>query len=201
MIQRLSGDNYEVYIDKNILKPLAMYTSYFNRAPRHLLQYRSHSYFRKDGKLTEAPFNFDTGITVSNGGLNAPFPDMVKYLQFLLGDVRKKDIYNAILKRSLLEEMFQKQLAIDSTDSSQLPVQNATDSIGLGFFRHENAGRTYIGHGGDQNGFLSHFYLDPASRSGYIVAFNTDASGGRQSTRTVDLEIRQYLFEKIFPNL
>src|SRR5271156_823846 len=31
IIERLSGDDYEVYIDKNILKPLQMYQSYFDR--------------------------------------------------------------------------------------------------------------------------------------------------------------------------
>ena len=28
--------------------------------------------------MEEARFDFDTGITVSNGGLNAPLPDMEK---------------------------------------------------------------------------------------------------------------------------
>ena len=36
IIEELSGDPYEVYIDKNILKPLGMYRSYFDRAPYHL---------------------------------------------------------------------------------------------------------------------------------------------------------------------
>src|SRR5277367_3489106 len=33
IIQRLSGDDFEVYIDKNILKPLGMTNSYFDRSP------------------------------------------------------------------------------------------------------------------------------------------------------------------------
>ena len=33
IIERLSGDDFEVYIDKNILKPLGMTASYFDRAP------------------------------------------------------------------------------------------------------------------------------------------------------------------------
>ena len=70
VIERLSGEDYEVYIDKNILKPLAMYDSYFDRTPSHLLPHRSHSYTIKDGKRVAAPFDVDTGITVSNGGLN-----------------------------------------------------------------------------------------------------------------------------------
>ncbi|MGI9075413.1 MAG: serine hydrolase domain-containing protein [Bryobacteraceae bacterium] len=197
IIERLTDDDYEVYIDKNILKPLEMHQTYFDQSPYHLLQYRSHSYFLEKGKLSEAPFNFDTGITVSNGGLNSPFPDMQKYLCFLLGN-RKESRYDMILKRSSLEEMFGKQLDVASSDSSQLVGANGTDSIALGFFRHEEGGRLYIGHGGDQNGFLSHFYLDPRSRAAYLVAFNTDATDQAQNTGKLDLEIRTYLLERKF---
>ena len=85
IIQLLSGDDYEVYITKNILMPLGMHQTFFDRAPYHLLPQRSHSYFRDDAGIREARFDFDTGITVSNGGLNSPFDDMAKYLAFLLG--------------------------------------------------------------------------------------------------------------------
>jgi CubicO group peptidase (beta-lactamase class C family) len=194
IIERLTDDDYEVYIDKNILKPLEMYQTYFDQSPYHLLPYRSHSYFLEKGKVSEAPFNFDTGITVSNGGLNAPFPDMQKYLCFLLGGENSR--YGIVLKRNTLEEMFRKQLDITSSDSSQLAGARGTDSIGLGFFRHEEGGRLYIGHGGNQNGFLSHFYFDPGLRTAYLVAYNTDATDQSQNTSKVDLKIRNYLLER-----
>ncbi len=195
IIERLTDDDYEVYVDKNILKPLDMHQTYFDQSPYHLLPQRSHSYFLEKGKLTEAPFNFDTGITVSNGGLNSPFPDMQKYLRFLLGNTENPR-YETVLKRASLEQMFRKQLDVPSSDSSQLAGGRGTDSIGLGFFLHEENGRLYIGHGGDQNGFLSHFYLDPTSRSAYLVAYNTDAMDESQNTNKLDLEIRNYLLDR-----
>ena len=105
IIENLSGDDYEVYIDKNILKPLEMYRTYFDATPYHLLKYRSASYYIENGKRTTARFDANTGITVSNSGLNSPLPDMIKYLNFLMGDVSKKDVYDGVLKRSSLEEM------------------------------------------------------------------------------------------------
>jgi CubicO group peptidase (beta-lactamase class C family) len=195
IIERLTDDDYEVYVDKNILKPLEMYQSYFDQSPYHLLRYRSHSYFLKNGKLREAPFNFDTGITVSNGGLNAPFSDMQKYLRFLLGNPNENR-YQVILKRSTLEEMFGTQLEVPSSDSSQLAGEKDRDSIGLAFFRHEQGGRLYIGHGGNQNGFLSHFYLEPSSRNAYLVAYNTDATDQVRNTSRLDLQIREYLMTR-----
>ena len=74
--------------------------------PVHVVAIRSHSDDLQKGKLTEDPFDFDTGITRSNGGLNAPIPDMLKYLNFLLGDSVRQAEYDAILKRSWLEEMW-----------------------------------------------------------------------------------------------
>ncbi len=197
IIERLSGDDYEVYIDKNILKPLGMYASYFDRSPYYLLKHRAEGYLRENGALKPAPFNFDSGITVSNSGLNSPFPDMEKYLRFLLGSPEPNEIYEQVLKRSSLEEMFQKQMALTKTDSSQT-IGGGKDWVGLSFFLHEQGGRLYIGHGGQQGGFISHFYVDPARKNGYLVAFNTDSSDPATNTQKLDAELRNHLIEKVF---
>jgi CubicO group peptidase (beta-lactamase class C family) len=46
IIQRLTGDDFEVYIDKNILKLLGMTDSYFDRSPYFLESHVSASYLR-----------------------------------------------------------------------------------------------------------------------------------------------------------
>jgi CubicO group peptidase (beta-lactamase class C family) len=197
IIERLSGDPYQVYIDKNILKPLQMYASYFDRAPYFLLKHRAEGYYREKGVLIPAPFNFSSGITVSNSGLNAPLSDMAKYLEFLLGRSESPNA-DLVLKRSSLEEMFRKQLPIQSSDASQTAGSSGRDWIGLSFFLHEQGGRTYIGHGGEQGGFISHFYLDPAHGNAYIAAFNTDSSDQATNTHSLDRELRDYIFEHVF---
>jgi hypothetical protein len=101
-----------------------------------------------------------------------------------------------ILKRATLDEMFAKQMAISSSDSSQLAGAGGVDSIGLGFFRHEQGGHLYIGHGGNQNGFLSHFYLNLSAHRAYLVVYNTDAGDPSQNTSQLDLDIRNFLLER-----
>ena len=203
VIERLTGDNYEVYIDKNIFKPLEMYRSYFDATPYYLLKNRAASYWLKEGKLTPARFDVDTGITVSNGGLNAPLPDMVKYVSFLAGDVRRQAIYDQVLKRSSLEEMFQPQIPIASSEMIEPQGQNRKDAMGLSFFIEDNFNQHFIGHSGSQNGFISHFYFRPDTRLAYIVAFNTQATAtekdSSQDTRRLDREIKDYAFQNIFP--
>jgi len=171
IIERLSGDDYEVYIDKNILKPLEMYQSYFDATPYHLLKNRSHSYYIENGKRTEGRFDADSGITVSNSGLNSPLTNMSKYLNFLTGDAGKKEIYDGVLKRSSLEEMWQATIPapLDANGNAGF-----TTDIGLIFFLDKRGEETYLGHGGDQNGFISYIEFNPKKRTASVLVFNTN---------------------------
>ena len=199
IIELLTTDDYEVYVDKNILKPLEMSRSYFDGTPYHLLKNRSHSYWQDEaGKLTPAIFDVNTGITVSNGGLNAPFPDFMKYLDFLMGNPAKQAIYDGILKRSSLEEMFQPRIGIGPEDFEKAYAgENRKDSMGLTFFVEDNFGRRFIGHSGGQNAFVTHFYYQPEARAAYIVGYNTTGP----KTKALDVRIKEYLFRNIFPLL
>ena len=171
IIEKLTGDDYEVYVDKNILKPLEMHRSYFDATPYHLIKHRSHSYYLENGKRREGRFDANTGITVSNSGLNSPISDMVKYLNFLTGDTGKQEIYEGVLKRSSLEEMWRPQLPtpVDANGN-----RGFTTDIGLIYFVNRRDNRTFIGHGGDQNGFISYIDFEPASHQASIIVFNTD---------------------------
>jgi CubicO group peptidase (beta-lactamase class C family) len=201
VIESLSGDDYEVYVNKNILMPLGMTRTFFDRAPYHLRQFRSHSYYADDSGRKEAPFDFDSGITVSNGGLNAPLPDMAKYVAFLIGgDPDRRGIHEGVLARTSLDEMFTRQIrAEDGEGGSGSDVW-----AGLSCFIERHEGIELVGHSGDQNGFISHLYLHLPSRSGYVVSFNTNtttASGQRPNTRGVDAELRNQIVREIFAKL
>lgn len=171
IIERLTGDDYEVYVDKNILRPLEMYRSYFDATPYHLVRYRSHSYYIENGVRTTGRFDANSGITVSNSGLNSPLPDMIKYINFLVGDASKKEIYDGILRRSSLEEMFRQTISapLDANGNAGF-----TTGVGLIFFLDERDGETYLGHGGDQNGFISYIEFNLKKRTASVLVFNTN---------------------------
>jgi CubicO group peptidase (beta-lactamase class C family) len=197
IIARLSGDSFEVYMLKNVLGPLGMTHSYYDRSPATLLPYRSHSWDRKDGKLTEDPFDFDTGITRANGGLNAPLPDMVRYLRFLLGDPAHQAEYDRILKRSSLEEMWRPILLV--TPDDDFPSRpGAKDEVAASFFIHTDRDVRLIGHPGWQNGFRSQINFDPATHRGYLAVYNTDAEDATENTRRFNIELRDYLIDHFF---
>ncbi len=173
IIEEISGESYETYIEKNIFRPLEMHRSYFDTTPAHLLKNRSHSYYIENGKRTEGRFDADTGITVSNSGLNAPVADMVKYVNFLLGDPAKKEDQDHVLKRSSLDEMWQPRLRAESDSNGN---RGFTTDVGYIFFIDARDGRKLIGHGGDQNGFISYIDINPAMKIASILVVNTNVN-------------------------
>ena len=189
IIERLSGEPYETYIDKQILRPLGMRDAFFDRAPASARDARSHSYYvDQAGNFAEAPFDFDTGITVSNGGLNAPVGDMAKWIAFLAGTPAN----DTVLTRRSLEEMFQPVVPVVADGMGEQNV--GVGSMGLGFFLETHQGVDLIAHSGGQNGFISHFFLHPASRTAYLVAFNTQSP----TTRAFDAALRDEVVRKIW---
>lgn len=216
IIERLSGDDFEVYITKNILMPLGMTRSYFDRAPYFLEHNVSASYLRSGGALAAQPLNFDTGITTSNSGLKAPIPDMEQYARFLIGDP-SNPVYDTVLKRSSLEEAWTGVLpatAPGEPDTSYTSGPGGSHPMmALGFFILAADGHRYIYHDGDQGGFSSELLIDPEGKSASILAVNTTDTGAPvpQSSHALSntepdphadlrLALRDELIAKVFPS-
>jgi len=200
-IEKLSGDPFETYIDKQILRPLGMRDAFFDHAPAYARAHRSHSYYATDEGVVEAPFDFDTGITVSNGGLNAPITDMAKWMGFLMGspDDRQAD-YDAVLARASLEEMFRPVVPVGDGSAGEPGV--GVGAIGLSFFLENHGGMPFVAHSGSQNGFISHFYIHQPTHTAYIAAFNTEtssaSSGAARNTRAFDAALRDMIVKSVW---
>jgi CubicO group peptidase (beta-lactamase class C family) len=173
VIEALTGDPYQAYVQKNILTPLGMTRSYFNVSPYNLAKDRSNNYtIHADATGGQAVPNgreFDTGITTPNGGLNAPLADLARWVAFLAGPEAPPDAA-AILARGSLEEMW-KPIAPVNTDA-------ATKSfMGLSFFLYPRGNGadavTFVGHTGHQAAFRSFMVFNPKNGRAVIAAFNT----------------------------
>ena len=68
-----------------------------------------------------------------------------------------------------------------------------TTDIGLIFFQNRIDNRTFIGHGGDQNGFISYIEFEPATRQASIMVFNTNViyAQGTPAERNVVSRLRK----------
>ena len=164
-----------------------MYSSYYDLTPYHLLKSRANNYTIENGKPVANGLDFDTGITTSNGGLNAPIADMLKYLAFLTGQPTDHEI----LKRSSLEELWQVQHPVAEIDGVQ-------SSVALSFFVEAFDGMQVIGHTGTQKSFYSFFYLHPPSGTACIGITNTDGAEGQPNPDQIRVEVSHYVFRNLF---
>jgi len=184
IIEQLSGDAWETYVQKNIFAPLGLTHSYFGITPYYLEGDRSHNYtLMRDANGNETVRDngaeFDPGITIPNGGWNAPLGDLTAYLAFLTnathGDAALQQRYDTVLKRSSLEEMWRPlyPTTVAHNEGEAEAASAASESVGLSFFVVRRGAATFIGHTGSQAGFRAFMYLNPANGKAIVAAFNS----------------------------
>ena len=207
VIEALSGDVFEAYVEKNVFRPLGMERSYFDVTPWALRRHRSNNYRFEDGRPVANGRELNTGITVSNGGLNAPVGDLARWMAFLMGSppgdgcrwpggkaAPCEEVYDAVLARASLAEMWRPVVPIDEAG----PL--GPSSMGLSFFLYELDGRRLVGHTGSQAAFRSFFLMDPAARVAAVAVWNT-AGGDDTAPDTDGLRVRlsQRVARELFP--
>jgi CubicO group peptidase (beta-lactamase class C family) len=168
IIELITDDPWENYVQKNILSPLHLTRSYFGTTPYYLQAERSNNYTVEGDTVTGRDVvvangrDFDPGITIPNSGWNAPLGDLATYLDFLTGATPN----DSVLSHATLEEMWRARYVTN-------PSPTVPDSIGLSFFVLHRAGQRFVGHTGDQAGFRSFMYLNPETRTAVVANFNT----------------------------
>ena len=194
VVEIVSGQHIDGYVDKNILKPLRMHDSFFDRTPYHLIPRRSNNYYLDGGKAVANGIEVDTGATLGNGGLNTSISDFMAYMNFLLG-LKDNGTYDTLLSRKSLQEMWTPRIVTDDVEGPQF-----AEHVGVGFFEIDwtRAGRTtrFIGHTGSQMGYRSFFYIEPVSKTAAIWVVN---SSPRDDEPKLVHRQRADLFETIFP--
>ena len=174
VIEQLSGDPWESYVQKNIFAPLELTHSYFGATPYYLAADRSNNYtIRRDssGSVAEVANgrDFDPGITIPNGGWNAPLSDLARYATFLTGAVHDDSTrrrFDVVLSRTTLSSMWHPLHPMSETAA-------APDSMALSFFVVHRGTATILGHTGSQAGFRSFIFFNPMTTSAVIAAFNS----------------------------
>jgi CubicO group peptidase (beta-lactamase class C family) len=176
IVEQLTGDPWEAYVQKNIFTPLGLTRSYFNGTPYHLAEYRSNNYtVEKDsGGRVSVHANgrdFNPGITIPNGGWNAPLGDLIRYVAFLTnathGDSATQRTFETVLPHAALERMWMPRYPI-TADSVH------GEWMAMSFFVSHLENATIVGHTGSQAGFRAFYYWNPATKVAVITAFNTN---------------------------
>ena len=193
IVEEASGEPWEAYVEKRIFRPLDMHRSYVRHTPPHLQRHRSNAYRLEEGEPIARGPDFDPGVTVSNSGLNAPVPDLIRYLAWLSGALDAP-----VLDRASLQEMWDPVVEVGEGAA----WGEAHEEMGLTFFLTPYPEGRLVGHAGRQWSHLSFFYVDPETGAGAIGVVNTD--GVPEPDRILDArtfmnEIRARLVHAVFP--
>ena len=163
IVQRVSGESFDDYIDKHIFAPLDMQHSTFRQPlPANLEPLMSQCY----SLASEPAKKFEIIGPAPAGSLSSPGEDMA---HFMIAHLQNGEYHgNRILKAETAEMMHNSPLTI-------LPPLNRME---LGFFETNLNGREVIAHLGDTQCFHTSLHLFLKEGVGFYVSFNTPGKAG-----------------------
>jgi len=158
IVQRLSGEKFDDYMDRHIFAPLDMKTSTFRQPlPRQFEAEMSSSY--QQASMPAKPYELVAGEPA--GSVSATGEDMAHFMIAHLQDGRYGA--NRILKPETARLMRVEQPKIN-------PPLNY---MALGFYHEDWNGHTVLGHGGDTSWFHSELHILPDDNVGLYVSMNS----------------------------
>jgi CubicO group peptidase (beta-lactamase class C family) len=160
IVERVSGEPFDDYIEHHIFAPLGMTRSSFRQPlPDGLKADMSLGYLRASAPAK--PYELITGTAGPAGSLSATGSDMSRFMIAHLQDGRFGDA------RILQSETARKMRA----PSPQLnPPLNP---MALGFYHEDRNGHQIVGHAGDTSAFHSDLHILPDDGVGLFISMNS----------------------------
>ena len=171
IVERVSGEDFDSYVEKHIFQPLGMAHSSFRQPlPANLAAHMSKGYRDATGK----PQPFEMVIPAPAGSLSASGADMGKFMIAQLNN-------GAGLMKPETTAMMHDYKA---------PGVGPLNSMALGFYEQWVNGHRAIAHGGDTVWFHSYLWLFPDSDIGLYISMNSPGKAGDSGA------VRSALFHK-----
>jgi CubicO group peptidase (beta-lactamase class C family) len=161
IIEKITNERYEDYLDKNILMPLGMTKSSF-----HFISQKTD--------ITLAFGHFDNGQPIEAmpmylrpaGQFTTKAEDMGKFLRFMISD-------GTIDGKSFINEKYLKGVGQQKlTEANKNGVLNG-DAFGA--YSRDRYGVVGIAKNGNTLGFSSMIYMFPAYKKAFFIAYNMDS--------------------------
>lgn len=165
IIEKATGEPYDVFTAKYILKPLHMDSSGWSY--RDIDVSKRSMLYEKPGKV----LSFYELITYPDGGFITSSEDMGKYLCEL---IKGFDGRGTLLKKESYKELFRQQL--NKNNFSERNEQNPyNEEYNTGLFIGFSY-KGYVGHTGGDAGVASMLFFDPKTKTGRFLMLNTSFS-------------------------
>jgi len=162
IVERVSGQPYETYVQDHILTPLGMtQTSFQQPLPPEFADMVANGY----ATASSPPGAFEQVITRPAGSGTATGADMARFMRALLGGGQLDG--QQILAPATLRQM----------QSPSRTAPTGFDTMAHGFFHQVRNGQTMFGHGGDTVLFHTDLALLPQQDVGIYMSFNSRGTG------------------------
>ena len=180
IVERISGEKFERYVDNHILKPLRMNSSTFDQPlPPQLTSQMSKGYLN----AAQKPRDFEFVEAAPAGALSTTAADMTRFMLAFLQDGMVDGV--SILKPETVRQM----------ETRQFELHPMICGIGMNFMEYWLNPVRAIGHGGDTVYFHSDMVLVPVAHIGYFISYNSlgkNVGGGRG-------EVQRAFMNRYFP--
>lgn len=178
IVQRVSGEPFEQYVQEHIFAPLAMtHSSFHQPLEKSLASLPSQGY---KGNTTKPAVGFEMLNPVGAGGLSSTATDMGRFGQALLngGELDGK----RILKPETLARMW----------TPQFQASNQLAPICMGFYQDWRNDLRWIGHEGDLIAFHSLFFVEPQRKIVLFVSYNSAGGGSKPRPEIINMFSDRY---------
>lgn len=178
IVERVSGEPFEAYVQRHIMAPLGMTHSTFQQPlPANLDPLLSKAY--KTGSTD--PQDYEVIALSPAGALSASGADMGRFMIAHLNN-------GGQLLNPATEQLMR---ATANKPYSALP------GMALGFYHEDRNGLSIVGHGGDTVFFHSDLHLIPEKNVGLYISMNSlGKNGAAQALRE---ELLQQFVDRYFP--
>ncbi len=181
IVERVSGQPFNQYLEEHIFKPLNMgHSTFAQPLPSALAGNMSLGYTIASEKPLQA---FEVVTPFPAGSLSSTADDMSRFILAHLQNGRLGDVQ--ILKPETAQLMHSRLFGLD-------PAANA---MAYGFYEESRNGHRIVGHAGDTGAFHSDLHLLLDSGVGFFVSYNS-AGRGQVSPRTI---LWEAFLDRYFP--
>ena len=178
IVQRVSGEPFEQYVQEHIFAPLGMtHSTFYQPPPKELEPYVSVGYH---GNTEKPSVGFEVVHPAGAGALSSSAADMGRFAMAFLngGELDGK----RILKPETVAAMWTPQFRA----SDQMPP------MCMGFYQMWRNGLHWIGHEGDLVAFHSLFFVEPKERLVLFVSYNSAGGGDKPRPEIINLFSDRY---------
>ena len=176
IVQRVSGEPFESYIEQHIFTPLGMTHSTF-RQPLPAGFLASKGYLT----TTKPDTGFEGWTPVPAGALSSTAADMAIFGQMLLAHGSFQG--HTILQPASVTTLFTPQFV-------PAPGVNPWD---LGFYDDDRNGLRFIGHGGDLIACHSQFWVEPTHGLVFFISYNSAGAAKNARAELFQAFVDRYL--------